>query len=357
MKKDTIILMCSPNIYHLNAQRAINSVKTTDLRRAELIVVDNQYDPNFSHTIIMDKMLQFAAKEGKNIIYLDDDVEIYDYDWIDHLYNAADRLEADIVGCAHIFENGAVNHEGYYIDLDGASEFIINFRHKPGEVISGAVYVPTLCSAVMLVRDCGSFHFDDKYKKYQQDLDICMQAWQMGKKVACVLGLRVFHQSGYTAGSSPNFGSIYGEDAAYLAKKWSDFIPAMLDIPELRQYKTFGQKQQTWLGYYKVAGLKLRNNKKEEAIKMYRHIAKDCYNQKIRSGACFHLYLLEKKESYLKECLKANPCHGGARRYLQELTGNVHPRQCKLALDCRICYLKAQIEERDIVARLKCITS
>lgn len=346
MKKDTIILMCSPNIYHLNAQRAINSVKTTDLSRAELIVMDNRYDPNFSHTIIMDKMLQFAAKEGKNIIYLDDDVEIYVYDWIDRLYEVADRLEADIVGCVHLFENGVANQEGYYIDPNGASEPILNFMYKPDEVISGAVYVPTLCSAVMLVRDCGSFHFDDKYKKYQQDLDLCMQAWQMGKKVACALDLRILHQPGYTAERS----SIYGKDAAYFAKKWSHFIPTMLDFPELKRYKVFDQNQ-TWTRYCRTAGLSLSD--RERAIEMYRRIARDCYNPWLKSGAYFHLYLLEKKQSYLERSLEINPCHEGARQHLQELTGRAPLRQCKLALDCRMCYLKPQRREMDVIARLK----
>jgi glycosyltransferase involved in cell wall biosynthesis len=122
MTKDTILFMCSPDIRRLNARRAIASVKATDLSRAELYVIDNGFDPRFNHSVVMNDMLRHAERTGRNVVILDDDVEIHRYDWLDRLYSAADDLGADIVGCVHTDARGTVNHMGIVPDEDGLAD-------------------------------------------------------------------------------------------------------------------------------------------------------------------------------------------------------------------------------------------
>jgi len=350
MIKDTLIFMCTPDMHRLTARRAVNSVKSTDLRRAEFILLDNRFDPGFSHPVLMQDMLGFASRAGKNVVFLDDDVEIYDYDWLARLYAASTALGADIVGCTHTFEDGGVNHEGYFINPLGVSEPITDFAYAHENIRDGAVYVPTLCSAVMLVVNPDRYYFDTGFKKYQHDLDICMQAWQNGYKTACVLTLRVMHNLGYTAAANPNFSGIYYGDAAYLAKKWAAFIPGMSDIPELSQYRGFGQNS-TWDKFYNNA-TRVRHIDKDKAREMFRRVAEDCYNEKYRAGAFYHLYQLEGGASHLEACLRANPCHNAAREALMQsskspespISGGVPDpalKHCALNRDCRTCLNKA----------------
>ncbi len=338
MKKDVIILLCSPNINHLNAKRAISSVKSTDLTRAELVIIDNNYDDTFSHPVIMNDMLTYAAKIGKDIIYIDDDVEIHDYDWIDKLYRASTALDADITGCVHTFDDGGTNHEGYYIGVDGMLEPIVGFMHDSEGMKEDAVYVPSLCSAVMLVRNCGNYYIDTKFRKYQHDLDICLQAWQSGRRTACSLGLKIIHHRGYTGEDNPDFQNILTEDTVLFSKKWGAFIPEMTEIPELSRYKSF-QYDNTWIRYYNRAS-QLRHIDTEKATKMFRHIAGHCYDNRRKSGAYYYLYSIEGDTKLLEKCLKFNPCHQGAKKILQETQKVYSP--CNQMIDCRMCHLKAQ---------------
>ncbi|KJR41169.1 glycosyl transferase family protein [Candidatus Magnetoovum chiemensis] len=339
LKKDTIIFICTPNMHHLVARRAINSIKATNLNRAHLIISDNQYDGSFSHPYMMEKYLRYAQKQNMAVIFLDDDVEINCYNWIDLLHEASQISDADIVGCTHIFENGEVNHEGYFIYPDGMSEPLMDFIFEREAINKGAVYVPTLCSALMFIKNPADYYFDLKYKKYQHDLDICMQAWQKNRKVASLLNLRIMHHLGYTAASNPNFSSTYYADSAYFAQKWADFIPEMLNIQQLKQYEVFNQSH-TWNMYYKRAA-RVKHINKSEAAKMFNNIAENCYNEKVKSGALFHLYSIDGDYRHLENCLKYNPCHAAARKLLDE-QGRLSPslKKCNLSLDCRFCLNK-----------------
>ncbi|MBF0566004.1 MAG: hypothetical protein HQK89_12250 [Nitrospirae bacterium] len=337
---DTIIVMCSPNVNLLTARRAVNSIKSTDLSRAELYVIDNNYDDSFSHPVVMNDCLRLAASLGKNAIFLDDDVEIYDYGWIARLYEASDKLGADIVGCTHVFEDGEINHQGYCVDEWGVSEPITDFMHKPETIAGGAVYVPTLCSAVMLVKNCGDYVFDTSFRKYQQDLDICIQAWSRGKKVACVLSLEAIHHQGYTAASNPGFSSIYYEDCARLAVKWGDYLKEFQRIADLEQYASFNSKM-GWSQFYNKA-TRMKYIDQNRALPMFRQIAAHCFNRRLRAGSYFHLYQIEKERSHLENCLRANPCHKMAAEYLKELSPHdaAFLSNCGLSYNCRKCVLK-----------------
>lgn len=237
MAKDTLLVMCSPDINRLNARRAINSVKTTDLSRAELCVIDNAFDNTFNHSVVMNDMLRHAARSGRNLVILDDDVEIHRRDWLDRLYEAGDTMGADVVGCTHTDDAGRVNHTGELINDDGLSEPIIDFMFDPRYVKDGATCVPTLCSAILLVRHCERYSVDVQFKKYKQDLDLCMQAWAQGGRAAIALDLRLIHNRGVTGERNPNFARLLSEDSALFAKKWLPFIDTLYSHPELQQFR------------------------------------------------------------------------------------------------------------------------
>ncbi|MBF0593286.1 MAG: hypothetical protein HQL02_14490 [Nitrospirae bacterium] len=341
-RKDTLIVMCSPNLRLMSAKRAIGSLKATDMSRAELILIDNCYDKGFSHPVVLNKMLKIAARRNKNMILLDDDIEVYDYHWIQRMYDVSERLNAAVVGCVNIFEDGTINNAGHFVDSDGFYESMSDFMHDSNEIIDNAAYVPTVCSATMLIRDCESFYFDTKYIKETHDLDLCIQAWYTGKRVACALDLKVIHHHGYIARNNPDYNTVYYHDCAHFSRKWSDFMPYLTDVPQLRQYKKHGEKN-TWTDYYfRATRMKLID--KQRAIEMFKRIATDCYNERTRANACFHLYQIEEDQSLLQQCLQANPCHRSAAQQWSRLTGvDYRPlSSCRYnVFNCKRCYLRA----------------
>ncbi len=344
--------MCCPDVRRLITKRAIRSVKASNLQRAEFIVIDNNYDSGFNHPTVMNRMLSYCAERDMSVIFLDDDVEILDADWIDRLYEVSDNMRADIVGCRHIFESGEPNHDGIWIDRDGISHLWADTVIDCDKIIDNSIYVPTLCSAVLMVRNCNVYHFDTNYKKYQQDLDICMQAWQLtmgavpraeGRvvkgKVACALDLMVIHNYRYYIKKTAAVFSTFLHDQAYFARKWAAFIPEFHEIEELLHFKNFNQNI-GWHAFYNTA-TQFELIDKEKAIEMFKKVTRGCYNGQFVSGAYYHLYGLEGRVEYLQKCLSINPCHKAARRLLSELTpGELPPAyECNYRRNCKHCNL------------------
>ena len=334
MTKDTLLFMCTPDMRRVNARRAIASIKATDLSRAELYVVDNGFDPQFNHSVVMNDMLRHAARTGRNVVILDDDIEIHQYDWLDRLYSASDDLGADIVGCVHTDTFGHVNHMGIVVNQDGLTDGLVDVRFDRRFVTNGATYVPTLCSAIMLIREPGRYAIDGTYKKYFQDLDVCMQAWAQGRKVGIALDLRLVHHRGLTADRNPNVGRLLAEDLALFNKRWQGSLHDLYARPELQQYRD-GRSSGAWQREY-LRATRLRPVDPDAARQIYATIAAECFEPSIAANAHFHLHGLTGDLDHLIACHRLNPCHRAARTQLAaaglETTGG-----CLQGVECGQC--------------------
>ncbi|MBF0591291.1 MAG: hypothetical protein HQL02_04310 [Nitrospirae bacterium] len=350
--KDTIVVMCCPSVGRIFTQRAIGAVKESDLSRADLIVMDNNHDERFHYPGVVGDMLRLAAQSGKNLILVEDDTEINDYHWIDRLYEVSQRLEADIVGCVHTYENGLINHEGVWIDDDLTIWTHTDTMTDPQEVIDNAVYVPGLCGAVMLIKNCASYcsdrslqslGVDTNYKRYHHDVDICLQAWQRGSRVACALDLKVIHHLMYYKYRDPSYVERYNEDSAYFARKWSSYIPELTEIPQLRRYGKGLCKDTRWSDFFHRA-MRLKTFNKESAVDMFNRIVSGCINERYVAESYFQLFLLEADIQHLENCLVSNPCHWLARQHLEELhiKRPSFVNKCNHPIICRKCHLLTQ---------------
>ncbi|KJU84240.1 glycosyl transferase, group 2 family protein [Candidatus Magnetobacterium bavaricum] len=342
--KDTLVVMCCPSVDRLLTRRAIGSVKESDLRRADFIVMDNHYDACFHYPGVVGKILRFAAQTGKNLILIEDDTEINDYQWIDRLYEASDNLGADIVGCVHTYENGLPNHEGIYIDDDLSMWLHTDMMTDPADVTGKAIYVPALCGAVMLIKNCASYHVDTAYKKYHHDADICLKAWHSGSSVGCALDLKVIHHLRNYEHRDPSCTDTYNEDSAYFTDKWASYIPKLTDIPQLRRYKKGLCKDAMWDHFFQRA-TRLKTSNKGLALSMFKRVVAECINERYIAEAYFQLFMLEGGRQHLEDCLTFNPCHSPARQSLQQVyvkPSSSFVNKCDHPIICRRCHLLTQ---------------
>src|SRR5918912_1569579 len=97
--KEAIVAFCTPDLNRPMARRAMEALRTTDLSRAELMILDNVYDAGFHHPSVMQSMLVYAA--GRPVIFMDDDAVVGQADWIDRLFETATESDAAVVGCVH----------------------------------------------------------------------------------------------------------------------------------------------------------------------------------------------------------------------------------------------------------------
>ncbi len=340
MPKPYLIVMCSPDRDRFTTRRAMGSIKATDLSKAEFWLIDNNYNTGFSHPIVMNRALEVAAKRDQSVIFLDDDIEITTYDWIDQLEKATQATGADIASCRHVWDNGETNHEGYWIDQSGMVAPIIGAQHHYAPNHAGAAYVPSLCSALMLVHNPKHYHFDTGYLKYQQDLDICLQAWEQDKPVICLLDLKIMHHAGSTGERHENFVQRLQADSVFFANKWRHLLPTLMDRPELSHLRDYQPGSNYWRNLYRKASL-LKSVDREAAQAVFADIARNCFDESMRSGANYHLYTLTEDLSALSSCLALNPCHRAAREILREKTPNstADHKACTHGFDCAHCQL------------------
>ncbi len=146
-------------------------------------IVDIQEAFNWSHF----NNRAAEATDGEYLLFLNDDIEITQPDWLDALLEHAQRPEVGIVGPQLLYPGGKVQHAGMFL---GAGIGRHAFRFVPGDepgyfgLALTQRNVIAVTGACMLMRR--SFFeamggFEEAHSVINNDLDFCLRAHQAGK--------------------------------------------------------------------------------------------------------------------------------------------------------------------------------
>jgi GT2 family glycosyltransferase len=303
-----LIAICTPDSFRPSAKALITDLKKTNLASADLLILDNCYEPGFIHAEAMNAVLDYAQDQW--VFFLDDDVRIRQPDWIETLVSAGDSKDAEVIGCVHTHPSGEVNHAGVIVHSDGSTELLRVVPDTPN-------YAAAVSSAVVAVRPGTELRFDTQFAKYQHDLDLCLDAWKRGLKVALIPTLSVVHEmAGYHSTLEPP-AVAYQRDAAKFQAKWADFSRERLyQISELAGLAELAQSP-NWEAAYNQASA-LRATDPAAAAVAFRKLISVCPVDHLLAGAHFHLFHLEGGKEHLVMCLELNPSHGKARELLNQ---------------------------------------
>lgn len=129
-----------------------------------------------------------AAARGDYLLFLNDDVEIIEPDWLEAMVEHAQRPEVAIVGAQLLFPDRTVQHAGLFLTRRGARHVFRFLRHDaPGafglaltqrEVIA----VTGACFLVRRDRFEALGGFDEALGIIDNDLDFCLRAHRAGFK-------------------------------------------------------------------------------------------------------------------------------------------------------------------------------
>lgn len=318
----TTILICTPDPRSRIFRKCLDSVKTYT-KDYELIVFDNNYDTEFNHAREINRAMSMA--KGDCFVTLDDDVEV-EKDWLVHLSKTAEKKKAGIVGCTHRYNNGIINHSGGYVLLDGHAAHYL-------EPLKKDTTFPYVCSAVMLMdlRLCKKIRFDERFRKYYQDTDFCLFAWEKGIKVISASACNVIHHVGKIAQSKDNITEIASKDFNFFKKKWIEAKRLEKLLKRIGKRVDFG-------GYEEARQCtevlhKYHEASKAGSIKLFRevfsaarHLMKRGLGRDIAGGAYYHMgtLLAEAGETgssvmWLKKCLELIPDHAKAKWLMKDL--------------------------------------
>jgi GT2 family glycosyltransferase len=244
VNRKTTLIVLAWNRWDLT-RHCLETLRTTDLTGAEVLVVDNGStdetpqrlaELGWVRVLTLPENLGFvrgnnagiqAADPASDVVLLNNDLEFRQKDWLQKLKSCAHaRPETGVVGCRLVLPDGRLLHAGTYILPDtfwgqqiGSLEKEIGQYARDREV-QGIVFACAFIKREVL-RAVGGLAED--FHSYFEDTDYCLQAREHGfRTVLCGSVTLVHDEHGSTAGKDGLFTSIFSQSREVFGQKWGE---------------------------------------------------------------------------------------------------------------------------------------
>ena len=217
----------------------------TEYDRYEIIVIDNhstdadavrylaslpprcqvhQWNERFNYSAINNAGVRHAR--GEQLLFLNNDVEVIQPDWLTAMLEHAQRPEVGAVGARLLYGDGRIQHAGVVVGINRVAANA--FRSWPGQTI-GNLRLADLtrnCSAVtgacmMVPRrvfdEAGGF--DENLRVVLNDVDLCLKIRQRGYLVVYTPHALLYHYEGSSRGRLHP-----PPDERVFEARWKDFL-------------------------------------------------------------------------------------------------------------------------------------
>jgi O-antigen biosynthesis protein len=172
--------------------------------------------------------LAAAKAEGELLLFLNDDIEIIEPDWLDALVEQALRPEVAVVGPQLLYPDRSVQHAGVFLAAMGRTRHA--FRHSqegdPGYFALALTQrnVIAVTGACLLTRR-ETFdrlgRFNEAHSVVNNDLDFCLRAWRAGLLNVYTPYAKLIHHELASRGAMDD-----EYDAAGFQSEWRDIFIA-----------------------------------------------------------------------------------------------------------------------------------
>jgi GT2 family glycosyltransferase len=146
-----------------------------------------------------------GAHQGRGdiLLFLNNDVEVLDPDWLDELERWVERPEVGIVGAKLLYPDGIIQHAGIVLGMEGHASHVFGGLRDGCTGPFGSVNwyrdVLAVTGACMMVRRevfeaLGGF--DEQYVLVFGDIEICLRAVARGYRVVYTPFARLIHYEG-----------------------------------------------------------------------------------------------------------------------------------------------------------------
>jgi GT2 family glycosyltransferase len=221
----SIIIPTKDNSQYL--KRCITSIQElTDYKNYEFILVDcgsqeeatqryyselsqvsnvhiTKYPGEFNFSSALNSGVSHA--QGDILLFLNNDTEAIEPDWLGELVRWAERPEIGVVGAKLLFPDDAIQHAGIVVGMEGHGSHVFARAREGYQGPFGSVDWYRNCSAVtaacMMMRrevfnEIGGF--DEHYELVFSDIEICQRAIEAGYRILYTPFARLIHHEGLT---------------------------------------------------------------------------------------------------------------------------------------------------------------
>jgi ADP-heptose:LPS heptosyltransferase/GT2 family glycosyltransferase len=140
-----------------------------------------------------------AAARGTYLLFLNDDIEITQPDWLESLLEHAQRPDIGVVGAKLLYPDGKIQHAGQYL-ADGHARHAFRFAEgaSPGPFGLAAV----AREMIAVTGACQMMHrrvyeklggYEEAHSIVNNDLDFCLRCWQAGLTVIYTPHVEMLH--------------------------------------------------------------------------------------------------------------------------------------------------------------------
>lgn len=209
----------------------------------ELIIVDNNSTNDESLKILKSydlKIVKFNEKfnfskannlgvhnsNGDYIIFLNNDIEIVEHDWIQKMLFFAELPDIGAVGPLLTYSDNKVQHAGVVLGFNEIADHVLRNVNFSEDGYFGSLSVSHEVSAVTaacLMMKKSLFQcigqFNELYEIIYQDVDLCMKIREQGYSIIFTPNCRLIHHESKTRGDKFNF-----EDKYLFLDLWEDIL-------------------------------------------------------------------------------------------------------------------------------------
>jgi O-antigen biosynthesis protein len=131
--------------------------------------------------------LAVEASRGKVLVFLNDDTEVIDPDWLETLLESAQRPEVGVVGPQLLYPDRRVQHAGMFLANMGVARHAFRFSGEDEPGYFGLALTQRQAMAVTgacLMTRRETFKavggFDERHDVVNNDVDYCLRVWRRG---------------------------------------------------------------------------------------------------------------------------------------------------------------------------------
>jgi glycosyltransferase involved in cell wall biosynthesis len=250
-KKVSIIIPTKNRLELLS--RCIESIlEKTSYKNFEIVIVDNgsddnetleylnkiskhtqinvlRYDIPFNYSKINNYAVRFAT--GELLLFLNNDTEVINNDWLEELVSHAIRKEVGAVGAMLYYPNNTIQHAGVILGIGGVAGHA--YRHfpkgHPGQV--GRAWLPQYLSVVTgaclmtrkeIFQEVGGF--DEKFEVAFNDVDLCIRIREKGYKIVWTPYAELYHHEGVSRDKDTIENPRFRKEIEMMIQRWGHLL-------------------------------------------------------------------------------------------------------------------------------------
>jgi GT2 family glycosyltransferase len=219
------IIVPNRNAAAIMRQCARGLLENTDYPHRELIIVDNgSTDPETlalyarltqtasARIVPFDRPFNFsaacnlgaAAASGELLLFLNNDIEVIEPEWLDELVRWGLRPEVGVVGAQLLYPDRTIQHAGVIVGLGLVGHIYsradVNVRTVFGSPATYRNYLAVTGACQLMRREVFDRlgGFDERFRISFSDVELCLRAWTGGYRVVYTPYARLIHHESYT---------------------------------------------------------------------------------------------------------------------------------------------------------------